>query len=411
MIRHLLMLFILVGWSFYCCGQETYSIKGIIKDKKGETLPGASVYLSGYKMATVANNDGKFVLENLKAGNYDVLVQVIGFLPQTKNVIIFDKSVNVEIVLEENVMQLSEVEIKVDPNRGYYLNLFKKSFIGGTPNAEQCIIKNPEVIRTDYDKDTKILTVTATDFLIIENKALGYRIKYLLTYFENDGRENLLFYAGHPHFEEMEKSESRRKRYNKLREEAYLGSSQHFFNSLYHHRTKEDGFIIHKVAKVPNKDRPSEAVINANLKRFITPYTRGAKVSDTPTDSVKYWRAKKNEPLILSVLNRSEVLVDTLVKDMFSDVKSINYNDALYIIYTKEKESKEYTQFSGNSVTRPNDISNYQVSVVYQLLRPASFYENGSIFDPRSLLYEGFWAYEKVADMVPMDYIPQAKKQ
>jgi hypothetical protein len=38
------------------------------------------------------------------------------------------------------------------------------------------------------------------------------------------------------------------------------------------------------------------------------------------------------------------------------------------------------------------------------------FYENGGIYDSRSLLYEGFWAYEKVADMVPMDYIPLAKK-
>ncbi len=411
MIRHLLMLFVLTGLSFYCYGQESYSITGTIKDKKGETLPGAAIYLSGYKISTVANNEGRFTLGNLKAGNYDVLVQVIGFLPQTKNVIVFDKSVNIEIVLKENITQLSEVEIKADPNRGYYLNLFKKSFIGGTPNAEQCTILNPEVIQTDYDKETKILTVTATDFLIIENKALGYRIKYLLTYFENDSRENVLFYAGHPHFEEMEKSNSKRKRYSKLREEAYLGSSQHFFNSLYHHRTKEDGFIINKVAKTLNKDRPADDVINANLKRFINPYTRGARVSDKPTDSLKYWREKKNEPLMSSVLNRSEVLIDTLVKDMFSDVKSINYKDALYIIYTKEKESKEYTQFSGHSVTRPKDIPNFQISVVYQLLRPASFYENGSVFDPRSLLYEGFWAYEKVADMVPMDYIPELNKQ
>ncbi|MHA4896583.1 carboxypeptidase-like regulatory domain-containing protein [Pedobacter sp. PWIIR3] len=410
MVRCILTLTFLFGWSCICYGQDSYAITGIIKDKKGETLPGAAIYLSGYKIATVANNEGKFSLGNLKPGNYDVLVQVIGFLPQTKNVLLFDKSVSIEIILVENVTQLSEVEIKPDPNRGNYLSIFKKSFIGNTPNAEQCVITNPEVIQTDYNKDTKVLTVTASDFLIIENKALGYRIKYLLTYFENDAKENVLFYAGHPHFEEMEKAESKRKRYSKVREAAYLGSSQHFFNSLYHHRTKEDGFVIHKVAKIPNKDRPADSIINANLKRFVRTYARGTKLSDAPTDSLKYWREKKNEPLMLSILNRSEVKVDTLVKDMFSDVKSINYTDALYVIYTKEKESKDYTQFSGHSVTRPKDIPNFQISVVYQLLRPASFYENGSIFDPRSLLYEGYWAYEKVADMVPMDYIPEPKK-
>lgn len=409
MVRHILMLFFLMGWYSHSIAQS-YAITGRIKDRAGETLPGAAVYLSGYKIATVADNEGKFVLANLKAGNYDVLVQVIGFLPQTQNVIIFDKSVNIDIVLQENVTQLNEVVIKPDPNRAYYLNLFKKCFIGNTPNAEKCTIVNPEVLQTDYNKENKMLTVTATDFIIIENKALGYRIKYLLNYFENDERANVLFYAGHPHFEELEKSESRRRKYAKIRETAYMGSSQHFFYSLYHHRTKQDGFIIYKMAKVPNKDRPSDSIINANIKRFIRPYARGMRVMDAPDDSLKYWRNKKNSPSMLSILNRSEVLVDTLVKDMFSDVKSISYKDALYVMYTKEKETKDYTRSSGYSVTRPADIPNYQISVIYQLLAPASFYENGSVFDPRSLLYEGFWAYEKVADMMPMDYVPQIKK-
>lgn len=389
--------------------QDSFSITGIIKDDKGEILPGAAIYLSGYKMATVANNEGKFALAGLKAGNYDVLVQVIGYSPQNKNVIVFDKSVNIEIVLKEAITQLGEVVIQADKNRPYYLDLFKKYFIGATPNAEKCTIINPEVIQTDYDKDKKVLTVSANDFLIIENKALGYRIKYLLSYFENDQRSGMLFYSGHPHFEELEKSESKQRRYGKLRETAYNGSSQHFFRSLYAHRTKDEGFLIYKVAKVPNKDRPSDSIINVNLKRLVRPYTRGAKVSDSPNDSLKYWRGKKNEPLMRSVLNKEDVLVDTLVKHLFSDVKSISYADALYILYTKEKESSAYAG-SGHKVTRPEEIPNYQVSVVYQLLRPASFYENGGIFDPRSLLYEGFWAYEKVADMVPMDYMPDVKK-
>ena len=41
---------------------------------------------------------------------------------------------------------------------------------------------------------------------------------------------------------------------------------------------------------------------------------------------------------------------------------------------------------------------------------PVRFYENGGILDSRSMLFEGFWAYEKVADMVPMDYVPLVKK-
>ncbi|HEX8607642.1 MAG TPA: carboxypeptidase-like regulatory domain-containing protein, partial [Pedobacter sp.] len=153
-----------------------FSITGTIRDKKGEAIPGAAVYLSGYKIATVADNDGKFALANLKPGNYDLLVQVIGFLPQNKNVVLSDRTVKVDIALAENVTELSEVVNKADPNRQRYLSMFKSSFIGNTPNSKQCKILNPEVIQTNYDQSKRLLTVTATDFLIIENKALGYRI-------------------------------------------------------------------------------------------------------------------------------------------------------------------------------------------------------------------------------------------
>jgi len=394
----------------FAFAQGSSTITGIVKDNKGEVLPGAAIYLSGYKIATVANNEGKFTIGSLKPGNYEILVQVIGFLPQNKNVVLADKTVNVEIVLSENVTELTEVVINADPNRQRYLEMFKNSFIGNTPNSKKCKILNPEVIQTDYNKSKRVLTVTATDFLIIENKALGYRIKYLLNFFESDENANVVFYSGHPHFEELERRESKWQKYTKLREIAYAGSSQHFFSSLYHNRVKEEGFIINKIAKVPNKNRPPDDLINANISRLSRTYYGDSRLNGMFTDSLRYWRNMRTEPATLSVLNRSEVLIDTLVKQIFKGVQSIAYNDALYVIYTKERETVEYTNMSGHSVNRPIDIPNYQISVVHQLLSPASFYENGGIFDPRALLYEGFWAYEKIADMVPMDYIPNINR-
>lgn len=405
------MLYLFIFSASLSCSyaQGSFSITGTVKDKKGETLPGAAIYLSGYQAATVANNEGKFKLANIKPGNYDLLIQVIGFLPQNKNVVIANKTVDVEIVLTENVTELSEVVIKADPNRQRYINIFKDAFIGSTPNARQCKILNPEVLQTDYDQSKRVLTVTATEFLIIENKALGCRIKYLLNFFENDEKANVVFYSGHPHFEELAKKESRIKRYLKPREVAYAGSSQHFFTALYHNRTKKEGFEIYKIAQVHNKNRLPDEIINANIARLSRTYYGESKLNGKFTDSLRYWRNMKTEPPTLSVLNRSEVLVDTLVKQLFSNVKSISYTDALYVMYTRERETSEYTNMSGHSVNRPLDIPNYQISIVYQLLHPMSFYANGGVFDPRALLYEGFWAYEKVADMVPMDYLPNLK--
>ena len=357
--------------------QSSYTISGIVKDEKGATIPGAGILLSGYKTATVSNSDGKYILSAIRPGNYDVLVQMMGFLPFTKNVLISDKSVVLNVVLKENTIQLNEVVIKADPNRKHYIELFKDFFIGETPNSEQCKLINPHVLIVDYDNKKRILTVKANEFLILENKALGYNIKYLLEYFEYDYKTGIVYYAGHPNFEDMKASKARKNKWQKKRDIAYYGSHQHFFRSLYDNKIKEDGFIINKLVKTP----------------------------ESPPDS------SNRRPRYINTLYRAEVLTDTLVKQVYDDVKTINYSDVLYVIYTGEKESRAYTEFSGHAINRPLDMPNYQITLINMLEAPIHFYPNGSPFNPRSTLYEGYWAYEKVGDMVPLDYIPSDRKR
>jgi len=110
--------FFLTIFCICCCiatdAQTLYSISGVVKDKRGETLPGAGIYLSGYTIATVTNNDGQFVLSKLKPGSYEVVVQMIGYLPYSKSVVISDRAMNISIVLSENTIQLNEVVIQAD---------------------------------------------------------------------------------------------------------------------------------------------------------------------------------------------------------------------------------------------------------------------------------------------------------
>jgi hypothetical protein len=410
MTKSLLITISLLLVALFASSQNSVSIYGTVKDAKGEILPGAGIYLSGYKIAAVSDNSGKFILANLNPGNYDVLIQMMGFLPFSKNVVISDKSIIIEATLHESITQLKEVVINIDPNRQKYINLFKDRFIGKTPNAEKCKILNPEVLVTEYDKARRILKVTADEFLIVENQALGYRIKYLLKYFENDFNSNIIFFSGMPHFEELKGSKSKKKKWLKNREIAYAGSTQHFFKSLYNNKTKEEGFIIYKLREVENKNRLADKLIDYKIKLF-TSQSRTAFLTDSSNDSLIYWQRKKNEPKTVEVLNRAEVLTDTLVKTIYKDLKTINYNDALYIMFTKERETKLYTSTSGHSVGRPTDIPNYQISVMTMIDGPANFYAVGAVQDPKSLLYSGFWGYEKVADMVPLDYTPSQKSE
>lgn len=409
MRKFLVSLMLLLSCCSLAFAQNTYTITGIVKDKK-ETLPGAAVYISGYKIATATNNEGKFSIPNLAPGSYDVLVQMIGYLPFSKNVVISDKSVNIEAILQENAVMLKEVVIKPDPNRAAHIALFKDFFIGKSPNATQCKILNTDVLIINDDKENGMLTVRTNEFLIIENKALGYRLKYLLEYFEWNYKTKIIFYAGHPSFEEMKGSKSKQKKWQQAREIAYNGSAQHFFKALYNNKTAEEGFAINKLVAIPNPNRKPDSLINANIKRLTAGQNGLTRaLTFTSGDSLSYWLKQRREPQTMSILNRADVLTDTLVKTYNNDMKQLNFKDELYIIYKNERETPEY-DFSGNRQNRPLDMPNYQISVVSLVEPPARFYANGGTADPRSMLYKGFWAYEKVADMVPMDYISTIKK-
>lgn len=395
---------LLVLCSFFAFAQNTYTISGTVKDAK-ETLPGAAVYLGGYKISTVTDNNGKFILPKLAPGIYEVLVQMIGYVPYSKSIEISDKSVNIEVLLKENTTMLKEVVIKPDPNRAYHLALFRDFFIGKTPSAAQCKILNTQVLTFNDDKQAQMLTTNASDFLIIENKALGYNIKYLLSFFEYDYKTKIFYYGGHPHFEEMKGSKAKQKQWQKNREVAYNGSMQHFYKSLYANKIDEEGFVINKLSKIPNKDRAPDSVINANVKRLTTGQAGlNNVITFNGNDSLSHWLKERKKHKEIAVLNRQNVLIDTLVKPFNSDLKMMNYKDELYVIYKNEQESEAYDR-SGLKQNRPMELASFQISVIQMMEPPVRFYENGGVFDPRSVLYKGFWAYEKVADMVPMDYI------
>jgi hypothetical protein len=385
--------------------QESYTVSGVIKDKKGETLPGAGVFVSGYKIATLSNNNGEYSLK-LNPGNYELLIKMVGFKSVNKQVVVSDKDIILNVELIENVIQLNEVVVKPDLNRENNLRTFTDYFIGQTPNSLQCKILNPDVLYINYDQQNQVLTAYCDEFLIIENKALGYKIKYLIKEFEYDMANKIIFYQGSPYYEDLPAFNSKKKLWAKKRLEAYNGSSQHFFRSLYKGNSNTEGYLLHKLIKKTNSERPSDSLIKAGIKRFslISGSYRFAAVKNS--DSLNYWLSKKRMPETISILNTAIVNPDTLVKTVDNNIKKVDFTDILYIIYKNEKEHSIYANLMNQSISRPLDMPNYQISLINLSIRPVYFYQNGAIYNPRSMVYEGYWAWEKVADSVPMDYIP-----
>ncbi|WP_410220529.1 carboxypeptidase-like regulatory domain-containing protein [Pedobacter sp.] len=400
--RFIVLLFIQIN--VVAMAQNSFTISGIVKDKR-ESLPGAGIYIGNTKISTMSNNEGKFMLPNLSPGNYDVIVKMIGYKPFVQNVEVLNKNIQMNIVLEESEISLKEVVIKPDPNRLAYLRLFYELFLGQSPNAKQCKVLNSEVLQVDYNQKDRVLSLKSDDFLIIENKALGYRLKYLLQYFEYDYRTQIIFYAGYPYFEELQGSKSKHRKWQKMRNEAYYGSYVHFFKSLAKGTAQQEGFIINKLITIPNKNRLPDSLINAKIKQ-ITNNMRSINVlTFTKSDSLAFWSKERSKPKTISMLSRAQVNTDTLVKTYNTEVKYLNFSDELYIAYTKAQEDREYANLNF-SMSKPMDYANYQVSVVQKLSPHIFFFNNGNVADPRSMLFKGYWSYKKIAELLPLEFEP-----
>lgn len=116
--RHLgLVLFLLL--MTVSLAAQTIQVKGVVKDKSGETVIGASVQVKGTASGTITDLDGNFVLPDVKKGSV-IVVSYIGFVTQEK-----EASSTMEFILSEDSEMLDEVVVV-----GYGTQ--KKSSISGS---------------------------------------------------------------------------------------------------------------------------------------------------------------------------------------------------------------------------------------------------------------------------------------
>ncbi|WP_111308729.1 carboxypeptidase-like regulatory domain-containing protein [Confluentibacter sediminis] len=77
-MKHILIALSLL-FSLHTIAQESYSIRGTLKDKKnGETLFGASVYLKGTPSGVITNEYGFFSL-TAKKGVYTLVISYVSY--------------------------------------------------------------------------------------------------------------------------------------------------------------------------------------------------------------------------------------------------------------------------------------------------------------------------------------------
>jgi iron complex outermembrane receptor protein len=89
---------------------QTYSISGVITDTKSKPVPGVNVFIIKTNIGTASDDKGNFKISELKNGTYTLEFSAIGYEKLIKeNIVIQDKSIILNIVLKESIIQTEEV--------------------------------------------------------------------------------------------------------------------------------------------------------------------------------------------------------------------------------------------------------------------------------------------------------------
>jgi hypothetical protein len=169
-------------------GITTAAISGLIKDSKGEFLPGATVILlhqsSGTRYGTSSRNDGNYTIPNARVGGpYKVTVSFIGYQQQERDNVFLSlgNTTEVNFTLVEEGTQLEEV--KVVASRG---DLISQERTGAATNISNAIIQSmPNISRglKDFTKLSPLANTAGngTSFAGASNRYNQFAIDGLIT--------------------------------------------------------------------------------------------------------------------------------------------------------------------------------------------------------------------------------------
>ncbi|HTE00555.1 MAG TPA: carboxypeptidase-like regulatory domain-containing protein [Mucilaginibacter sp.] len=384
-----------------CLAQLTLTGRIInIVDKK--PVAGASVFLNNATIGNSSNNDGSFILTNIRNGHYELVVSIVGYEPYRQTMLINNdiNLGNIEVIPRS--IGLKEVKIRPNFNREKYYQIFKQKFLGTSDNAKQCKILNSDVLDIDYDSKTKKLTVNSDEFLEIENKALGYKLKYLLTSFVSDGKDMILTYQGSGVFENLPGSTSQQRKWQKNRVKTFEGSMMHFLRSLITGQMDTTIFKVYPLIRKSIDNPVSDSIVQSKIKFFRVQTGNSASWND----SLAYWTRISQRPKVVQKLIDSPLLIPDILR--LTDKKGIYalYNpNCLYIIYPTKRVHEDYV------VYRPEGIvKDYPVTII-TFLSPNIFFDgNGGMLNAESAFTEGYWGNKRIGDTLPIDYQPEVAK-
>jgi hypothetical protein len=400
-MRYPWLVFLLIFLPVALLAQDA-SISGVVTNSDSKKpIGGVSVFLSNSQAGTATNESGKYYMGGVRPGQYTLVISSLGFEDFKKTVIVEGSPIKLDVELKPKPLMLREVVISTDADWRKNYEMFRKEFIGADENARLCEVTNPHVLNLSYNQTKKILHAEADEFLIVNNNALGYRIKFLVRDFNVDYINRLVGGNGDRVFEELPGTPAQKKKWHDAREAAYYGSSMHFFRSVIAQTTAKEGFKVYTLKRELNPARLSESEI-------LLHYTIARQ--QQRRDSIKYYYDMENMDKWVNqklVPPWNDELPGLSEQDYASRISSngiyaLHTFDYLYIVYTKKREETDF-----RDIYRDLHMPNYQVSVITPEGGDPPFDMNGVLLS--NSLTEGTWSKNRLSDELPVDYVPDNK--
>lgn len=375
--------FPLVAWlclTFFKAEAQTNMLTGVIRDSAGEKpLVGVSVFLNGTSKGTVTRSDGTFALP-IPPGRYELIASAIGYATKLISVNSRNLSPSLKISLNAAAEELASVTVEPYLKDGWkkYGKTFWQYFIGSTRNADECTIKNKDVLRFHWYPKSKQLSVTAVEPLLIENKALGYVLEYRLERFVLDYASNIVSYYGYPLFRDMPTDDDeKKKKWENNRQLAYMGSMMHFMRSLYSHHVRDDGFLV----------KYNTPVLNTEKRRVRDIYKPNITKTDSiPIDSLHHYWEVLRQPDYFMEPTTDPAALTTIGNDQ---THVLFFYDSCTVIYGNPKRGIAYAESA--------------IRLMGQ--QPIAIDENGSYYPQNEILDLETWSLtQNISNLLPRDY-------
>lgn len=227
--------------------QTTSVVLGrVIDASTNQPVPFATVYINASTRGTAADAEGNYQLAGVLVGTVEIVASSVGYNAGRQTIRLSGtKPSRVTFSLTPDAKSLQAITVTAKRSRAYdrMTRTFQQELLGNTPFSDKCLITNLDVVSLTQEDGR--LEAQASQPLVIDNKALGYRIYYDLTHFDSFRRAT--HYAGTSRFEALPpENPEQAQRWERNRQKAYRGSIRHLVASLIAGTYEQEGFLVYK---------------------------------------------------------------------------------------------------------------------------------------------------------------------